>query len=72
MLEYARILLILFCVRAARLPIVIVSTAMTASIRLQSRLNTSIPNIIALNAAAKPAFLVAADSNALMVVGAPS
>ena len=57
---------------AAMLPIVIVIMAITPSANVQSRFSAAAPIITTLNAAANPAFLVPAASNAVIGVGAPS
>ena len=70
--EYASILPISFCERAAKLPIVIETRAIIPKTRLHSSENGSRVNINTLNRATKPIALLAAASNAVTGVGAPS
>ena len=70
MLEYANILLILFCARATRLPTVMVSTAIIITASSHPGMEYAWPNI--LNKTLNPAAFDPADIKAVTGVGAPS
>src|SRR5713101_7384537 len=72
MLEYARRRVKLFCINAATLPKVMVTTATIAKVEYQSTWNRLIPMRKTRKAAAKDAIFAPAARRAAIVVGAPS